>query len=94
MANDDFPSISPPTVVAVKDLKYELFDPYPDVLDDEGNPQPQQMTYEAQIVWSDGAKTIRRDNLVPHLTAQEITGLKALAARLRAKAEAAWGDYS
>lgn len=86
MADAAFETISPPTTVGVRDISYKIFDPDPD------GEESQAMTYEAQIVWSDGSITIKANNLVPHLTSAEINALQTLAARLRSKAETAWGD--
>lgn len=84
--DDDFPVVEQPTIVGVKDLVYEIFDPDPD-----GN-ETQAMRYTAQLVWSNDNVTQQSGDVVPHLTAAEVTGLQALAARLRAKAETAWGN--
>lgn len=86
MANDPFPSITPPTIVGVQDISYSLLDPNP-----EGG-GTQTMTYEAQIKWSNGNITIQGGNVVPHLTGAEISALQTLLARLRGKAETAWGN--
>ena len=86
MADEAFPTITPPTIVGVQDIQYEIFDPDPDGIESQG------MNYTAQIVWSDGNITIKSGNLVPHLTGAEITGLQDLATRLRTKAELVWGD--
>lgn len=86
MTDDAFETIPVPTIVGVRDISYKIFDPDPD------NEESQAMTYEAQIVWSDDSITTKSNNLVPHLTAAEVTGLQTLAARLRGKAEIAWGD--
>ena len=85
-------SVTDASKIGVRDIKYEIFDPDPDVLDGEGNPRQKEMTYEAQLIWSNGSTTIKRGNVVPHLTGAEITGLQNLADRLRTKAETAWGD--
>lgn len=86
MADAEFPSITPPTVVGVRDISYNLFDPDPD-----GN-ESQAMRYEAQVVWSDGSISTETGNVVPHLTTSEVTGQQALLLRLRGKAEVAWGN--
>ena len=88
MADNPFPSITPPIVLGMKDISYTIFDPDPD---GEENPS---MVYEAQIVWSDGITTTKQGSVVSHLTTSELDGLENLAARLRSKAETAWGDYN
>ena len=88
MADDAFPSITPPTVLGVKDIAYTICDPDPD------GEENQVMIYEAQIVWSDGTITIKQGSVVPHLTTLELGGLDNLVARLRGKAEVVWGDYT
>ncbi len=86
MADADFPAITPPSIAGVRDISYTIFDPDPD------GDEIQSMTYEAQLVWSDGNKTIERSSVISHLTTGELAGLQALALRLRGKAETAWGD--
>lgn len=92
MADEVFPVITPSTIVGVRDIRYEIFDPDPDPDPDPDVSESQSMTFEAQIIWSDGSVTVERGNLVPHLTTAEVTSLQTLASRLRAKAETTWGD--
>lgn len=86
MADADFPSITPPTIIGVRDISYGIFDPDPD------GEESQTMRYEAQLVWSNGKITVESGSVVSHLTSAELAGLQALALRLRGKAETAWGD--
>lgn len=86
MADSAFPAIARPTIVGVRDISYTLFDPDPD------GDEIQAMRFEAQIVWSNDDITHYGGNVVPYLTNAEINGLQALLARLRGKAETAWGD--
>ena len=85
MADLPFPPISR-TLVGVTHIQYGLIDPDPDSTDQ------QSMTYSSQLKWSDGSFSKQGGSVVPHLTPAEISGLQSLLARLRAKAEAAWGD--
>ena len=85
MANDPFPVVATPTIVGVQDISYSLFDPNP-------GEEAQAMTYEAQIKWSNGKITIQNGSVVPYLTSAEISALQTLLARLRGKAETAWGN--
>lgn len=86
MADSPFQAITPPAVVGVRDISYTLFDPDPD------GTEQQAMRFDAQIVWSDDSVTHYSGNVVPYLTNAEVAGLQTLLARLRGKAETAWGD--
>jgi len=86
MADSAFPAQTAPTITGVRDIEYKIFDPDPDGEESQG------MTFQAQLVWSDDGITTLNGDLVPYLTAAEITGLQTLASRLRTKAETAWGD--
>ena len=86
MADQPFPGRDVPAPVSVEDIEILLFDPGPNNEEDT----PQGGRYNAQLAMSDGSVEVRRGNLIPHLTAAEISGLQTLLARLRAKAEAAW----
>ena len=83
MADDAFPPVTAPTIVGVSNIRYTLTD------FDSGT---DTMEYHATIEWSDGSQTLKQGNVVPHLTAAEVSGLQTLLARLRTKAETSWGD--
>lgn len=85
MPDDPFPpaTIETPTLVGVANLQYVLTDTQSGM---------DSMTYHAELVWSDGTRTQKHGDVVPHLTSQQISGLQSVMAQLRTKAEAAWGS--
>jgi len=84
MADQNFPSITPRTLLGVTDIQYTIID-FNDVITDS-------MTYRAQLKYDDGTYTNISGNAIPHLTAAELAGLQTLISRLRGKAETAWGS--
>jgi len=87
MADSPFPSrtaLEPPS--SIEDIEIVLFDPGPN----NEQATPQSARHSIQVRLSNGAIELQSGNLVPMLTAAEIAGLQALAARIRAKAEDAW----
>ena len=85
MADQDFTAIPPKLVVGVTSIEYTIVDV--DTIDDDDS-----MSYTAQLKYDDGTYASVTGNVVPHLTAMELTGLQNLIARLRSKAESAWGS--
>ena len=50
-------------------------------------PAKQAATYEVQVKYNDGTIKVMNGDLVPHLTTQRITALKAFMDEIRTKAE-------
>lgn len=48
----------------------------------------QRAMFSLQVVMDDGGSRVRAGNLIPHLTAQQITDLQAFMVAMRAKAVA------
>lgn len=67
--------------VSIRDISIDLFDPDP--LGEE----VQGVTYSVQIVFDNGDLVVRNGDLVPQLTAQQITDLQVFMATMRTKAE-------
>ncbi len=68
--------------VSIRDISIPLFDPDP--LGEE----VQGVEYSVQVVFDNGEIRVRTGDLVPELTAQQITDLQAFMATMRTKAEA------
>lgn len=65
---------------AIEDIEARLFDPNPAGSEERG------AQYSVQIRFSDGSLRVREGDLVPHLTAAQISALQGFMATLRAKA--------
>lgn len=70
------------TPTAIGDIRITLIDP------DPTGSEPQAAGYEFQLRYSDGSVEMRRGDLTPHLTQQQISSLVAFMAAMRAKAVA------
>ncbi len=68
--------------VSIRDISIPLFDPDP--LGEE----VQGVEYSVQVVFDNDEIGVRTGDLVPELTAQQITDLQAFMAAMRTKAEA------
>ena len=82
MPDDNFTAVGNRILLGVKDIDYRITD-----IDDGTD----AMSYSAQLLFDDGSLMQVSGNVVPHLTSAELSGLQALIARLRGKAETAWG---
>ncbi len=67
---------------SIRDISIDLFDPDP--LGEE----VQGVRYSVQVVFDNGEIGVRTGDLVPQLTAQQITDLQTFLAQMRTKAEA------
>lgn len=77
-----FPLEPTRTPVSIRDISIPLFDPDPLGVEVQG------IEYSVQVVFDNGEIAVRTGDLVPQLTAMQITDLQIFLAQMRTKAEA------
>lgn len=77
-----FEPIDPITAIKIIDISTQNFDPDPD------SEETQDIQYSVQVLMSDGSIKVKTGNLVPELTAIQITTQQTFMAELRALATA------
>jgi hypothetical protein len=70
------------TPVAIGEIRITMIDPMPNTNN------PQEIRYQAQIVYSDTSTETRIGDLAPELTPAQINSLKSFIAAMRTKAVA------